>query len=240
MFEERKLMVPIAILHPTLPGYFDTIDQNEKTNIEVVTSANQLQPFVAQLADHDIQALVVELELLGDDPKACLARLEADCNPELTLVVHSFAKWSLLESLRGAKRQLLRAPVSPRALKSSMVGLIVRRLTGADSKPANKPVDVLTNPAPIRQYNPVQLMHLQQIRSVVDCECPNQVADLVLALNAFEDYSAQCKNRNPQDAQMHSMLARATGHARATMEKALAELCEFEQIDVSDLGRRAS
>ena len=58
------------------------------------------------------------------------------------------------------------------------------------------------------------------VRSTVDCECPNQVADLVIALNGFEDYSNQCMNRNEEDAKVHAMLARRTGHARAILEAA--------------------
>jgi hypothetical protein len=84
----------------------------------------------------------------------------------------------------------------------------------------------------------MQLAALQDVRSLVDCECPNQVADLVLALVAFENYSAQCKNRNEKDAQMHQLLARVTGHARAVMEYGLKELCAFEGIDPVALVQR--
>jgi len=45
-------------------------------------------------------------------------------------------------------------------------------------------------PAP-RRYDDVQLASLQEIRSTVQCECPNQVADLVLALAAFEQCMEQ-------------------------------------------------
>ena len=84
----------------------------------------------------------------------------------------------------------------------------------------------------------MQLASLQEIRSSVQCECPNQVADLVLALAAFEQYSINCKNRNEADAKVHAMLARATGHARALMEAALGDLCTFEKIDIERLPRR--
>jgi hypothetical protein len=60
----------------------------------------------------------------------------------------------------------------------------------------------------------------------------------VLALNAFENYSHDCKNRNADDAKVHAMLARATGHARALMEAAMIELCAFEKIDIEHLAHR--
>lgn len=83
----------------------------------------------------------------------------------------------------------------------------------------------------MRRFDDMQLAALQDIISAVDCECPNQVADLVLALNTFESCSAQCQNRNEKDAKIHRMLAQVTGHARAVMEHALKELCVFEGID---------
>ena len=79
----------------------------------------------------------------------------------------------------------------------------------------HKGVYTLEQPAPMRRYNDLQLAALQDIKANIDCECPNQVADLVMALNAFESYSAQCQSRNEKDAQMHRLLARVTGHARS-------------------------
>jgi hypothetical protein len=60
----------------------------------------------------------------------------------------------------------------------------------------------------------------------------------VLQLVAFETYSAQCQNKNEKDAQMHRLLARVTGHARAVMEYGLKELCAFEGIDPAELVQR--
>jgi hypothetical protein len=94
-----------------------------------------------------------------------------------------------------------------------------------------------TAPAP-RRFDDMQLAALQELRSAVKCECPNQVADLVLSLSAFEQYSHACANRNADDAKVHAMLARVTGHARALMERALGDLCAFERIDVAKLARR--
>ena len=95
----------------------------------------------------------------------------------------------------------------------------------------------IEQPAPMRRFNDGLLAALQDIQSKVECECPNQVADLVLALSAFETYSAQCQNKNEKDAGMHRLLARVTGHARAVMEYGLKELCAFENIDLAQLAR---
>ena len=239
-------MVKLAIYHATLPSYLrSTAEESDQKNLEIVVATDRREDLVAAAGTTKVDALVADLALLGADPARAVAELEQALKPELTLIVYAFAKWDLIESLRRPNRQLMRAPVSARALRSSMIGLIVRHLTGtpAAAAPTAAQVDPgllrMERPAPMRRYNDLQLAALQDVRSVVDCECPNQVADLVLALNAFEDYSASCQNRNEKDAQMHRLLARVTGHARAVMEYGLKELCAFEGIDPAELATGA-
>ena len=62
------------------------------------------------------------------------------------------------------------------------------------------------------------------------------VAELVLSLGMFEDYSAKCRNKDDADAAIHRMLYEETARARAIMEEALTKLCRHEQIDVDRIG----
>jgi hypothetical protein len=235
------LMVKLAIFHSTLPQYLRaSAGEADQKNLEIVLATDRLDAVIAAAGNVRIDALVADLSLLGEDPEATLAELERVLQPELTLIVYAFAKWELIEQLRTPKRQLLRAPVSARALRSNMIGLIVRHLTrsqAATPVAAEATLMRIEQQPPMRRYDDMQLAALQDVRSVVDCECPNQVADLVLALNAFEGYSATCQNRNEKDAQIHKMLARVTGHARSVMEYALKELCAFENIDPARLAQ---
>jgi hypothetical protein len=132
---------------------------------------------------------------------------------------------------------------SARALRANLIHLIVRSLLDKPEAPLVPAPAALagalpTQPAPKRRFDDVQLAHRQEIISTVDCECPNQVEDLLPALNAFENYSRDSKNRNADDAKIHAMLARATGHARALMETAMTGLCTFEKIDIEHLAHR--
>ncbi len=237
-------MISLAILHATLPSYMAQAEGDESKHLKVVAASTNLDEFEAMVIETRPQVMVLDLTLLGSQPEAALARLEQRVSPELSLVVYAFAKWEVIEQLRGAKRQVMRAPISVRAMRASLVNLIVRQMT--KSQPAAavatsgiEPGRIPRIAAPRRRFDDVQLVGLQEIQSVVDCECPNQVADLILALNAFENYSAQCQNRNAADAEIHAMLARVTGHARAIMEAGLVRLCEFEKIDVDRLPRRS-
>ena len=81
-----------------------------------------------------------------------------------------------------------------------------------------------------RMYNDSQLGQLQEITSLVDCECPNQVSTIVHTLSSYEAYSKTCINKNDKDAELHKMLYEKTCEARAIMEEALREICIYENI----------
>ncbi|MBL8242695.1 MAG: hypothetical protein JNL89_00810, partial [Rhodanobacteraceae bacterium] len=210
--------------------------------LQVAVATADRAELLAAAGKVKVDALVADLDLLGDNPEQAVSELERALRPELTVIVYAFAKWDVIERLRGPQRQLMRAPVSARALRSNMLGLIVKHLTQNPAKAVVTPLETglmrLEQQAPMRRYNDLQLAALQDVRSAVNCECPNQVADLVLQLVAFETYSAQCQNKNEKDAQMHRLLARVTGHARAVMEYGLKELCAFEGIDPAELVQR--
>lgn len=240
-------MVRLGILHATLPGYMASTNQEELRHLEVCYSASDPAQFLREVPDHRPQVLVLDLALLGDRPVETVNRMEQQVQPEMTLIVYAFAKWDTVEALRADGRHIMRAPVSVRALRSNLISLIVKQLAAPQSgNSANNtektamttPAALLASKAPDRRYDSMQLAGLQEIQSTVDCECPNQVADLVLALGAFEDYSAQCENRNAADAEVHAMLYRASGHARAIMEEALARVCAHEKIDIYQLPDR--
>jgi CheY-like chemotaxis protein len=231
-------MVKVGILHATLPRYMqESGDDGDSKNMQVVVAADTLKALTEAPHAQAVQALVLDLQLLGNDPMDKIEKLERHFKPEMTVVVYSFAKWKLLEAMRADHRNLMRAPVSMRALRSSMINLIVRNMMkDKASAPSQPAVGIVPSAdAPKRRFNDIQLSALQDIKSEVDCECPNQVAHLVLNLINFEEYSKHCENKNEADAKVHAMLARATGHARAIMEAAMGELCEFEGIDVSKL-----
>jgi DNA-binding response OmpR family regulator len=233
-------MITMSILHATLPSYMSQATASETKHFKVLSASSDLTVFRMDLAGRSPQVLVLDLALLGEDPVSEVERLEQRCRPELTLIVYAFARWEVVEKLRGPRRQVMRAPISVRMLHANLINLIVREVTqlrtaGATVTPGGS---VPTSEPAARRYDDVQLASLQEIRSAVQCECPNQVADLVLALAAFEQYSRDCQNRNADDARVHAMLARATGHSRALMEAALGELCVFEKIDIDRLPKR--
>ncbi len=66
--------------------------------------------------------------------------------------------------------------------------------------------------------------------ATIACECPSHLAELIINLGAFEQYSSECANRNDIDAQLHSQLNQSAGKARALLEDSLSRLMEIEGI----------
>jgi hypothetical protein len=62
------------------------------------------------------------------------------------------------------------------------------------------------------------------------CGCPHHLADIVLSLRAFEEYSETCESDSPEDAALHHYLWRSTAHARAVFEDAIERVAEAEGI----------
>jgi hypothetical protein len=87
-------------------------------------------------------------------------------------------------------------------------------------------------PAQPPRFDNEQLARIAALTSKIACECPNHIAELIISLSAFEQYSSECANRNEEDAQLHSQLNQSAGAARSLLEESLARLIEIEGIEI--------
>jgi len=220
-------MLKLGILHQLLAEQVQAGHSAEE-NIEVSFTENTLDAFVSRALLDAPDVAVLDLELLGDTPLQTIANLRERTGIETVSVIYTFAKWSLIESLRKDSVRIVKAPVSLRLLHSTLLDLVVKNIMDVSRQ---KKQDEF-NPPP-KRYTQNQLAQLQQIQSSIDCECPNHLADLVLSLNAFEEYSLKCKNKDDKDAEMHALLYRETAKARRIMEDVLGKLCVHENIVLS-------
>jgi hypothetical protein len=85
-----------------------------------------------------------------------------------------------------------------------------------------------------RRFGDVTLARLAQLSTTIACECPKHLAELVMQLSAFEDYSNQCLSRSPADALLHRHLGDAANRAVRMFEDALAEVARQEGWDVME------
>lgn len=232
-------MLTVALIDPMVAAQ---MQENPKgfEGIEVTFSGTDLEAFLAQ-PGLQVDVLVVSLGHLGAQPAETMDKLRAHCGAEVVVVTYSFAKRGVLRSLGKPMVRLVRAPLTLEVLKQHMVNLMVRNMFARDYSQAapnsgsrrESPARRLASVPGPRRYSLEDLGKLQEIRSSVNCECPNHLATLVSSLYAFEDYSRNCEHRHDEDAHIHRQLSEATARARAIMEAALETLCTHENIDVN-------
>lgn len=129
------------------------------------------------------------------------------------IVVYSFGAEAGADLLRAAGVTVRREPVGGRELASLIAAM----------RPAAAPAASRALTAP-RRYSDAELVALTEMPSMVACECPRHLAEIVTLLVGFELYSTECASRNQNDAALHRHLHEVTSTARTMLEQALARV----------------
>ena len=135
------------------------------------------------------------------------------------IVVYSFGTEAVAEALRAKGVAVHREPVSGTELTRLIVASRPTFEAGADV--------VKTSP---RHFSDADLVALTEIPSLVACECPRHLAEIVTLLVNFELYSKECASGSRKDADLHRHLYEVTSVARAMLEQALARLVVEEGL----------
>ncbi|MEM7543101.1 MAG: MerR family transcriptional regulator, partial [Pseudomonadota bacterium] len=136
------------------------------------------------------------------------------------VVIYGFAASGTLTRLTEAGVMPLRTPVSDELLFKMLAPV---------AEPA-APTIALPTSLPPRRFDEEALTQLAATPTVVECECPLHLVDIIRNLNNFEMYSAECLHRDDKDAEIHTMLRSVTANARAHFEQALIDVAEHEGI----------
>lgn len=80
-----------------------------------------------------------------------------------------------------------------------------------------------------------QLAAIAAMTPSLDCECPNHIAQLLIDISAFEQYSKECKDTDPAEAKLHAYLGDITGQARVLLETALVAVAEADNLDLTSI-----
>lgn len=170
----------------------------------------------ARGADAAAQAWLLQLPQLHAD---LLSGLDG---AQPVAVLYGFAADAVCEALAARGVALLREP-QPDAALGQWLGH-----WAAAQQPAAAPAAAAT--VPPRRWDEAALAEVAALSSTVACECPRHVAELLLQLARFEAYSAQCAQRSPADAALHTMLGRVAAEARSGFEGALLQVALHEGL----------
>jgi hypothetical protein len=226
---EEITSVRVGVVGVALPALLQT-GLRMVTGLEVVASADTVEKLRQQLRGQAIDVLVQEFPTLYGEAAREVARSIRALDTLGAVVVYGFAARAALDSLRQSGVALLRAPIDLAELPQVTLALVHQRrgTKGGRREDALASADI---PAP--RFSPEVVARVAQSMPAMRCECPHHLADIIASLLAFERYSLECENRNPEDATLHHFLAATTGRARWAFEEALERVAQAEGIDLS-------
>ena len=189
--------------------------------LQIVGTCTDREHAAGALRDVTADLLAIELPALREDSVEFVDALSAAVGARRAVVSYRFGTEAAVRELRRRGHAVARAPIDLAEIASLGAAL--------PAAPETAAVPPVTAPSAPR-FDERTLAQLAQISTTVRCECPRHVVDLLLSLQAFERYSAECENRSPADAELHRQLGRYAGSARALFEEALVRVAEAEGI----------
>jgi len=195
-----------------------------KNRADIQVTARPLDDALAKPPRADVaDVTIVEVASLHDLSIDVLRGLNKASRSSLTLVIYGIGG---SKSLAGIDREgIIALPAPVNAAHLARLCLLNFSGFGAAHEP-------LRSAAP-RRYDDAQLAAINQMPNAVDCECPNHLSDLLIRINAFEQYNYQCEDRNAEDASLHVMMAEASVRCRELLEHALSRAIEHADLEDS-------
>lgn len=226
--------VNVAILGDFLPAKIHA-EERDLAPVNFVIAETSAERFAADIAQQSVDVVILEAPVVDDKTVRLLADLMKASGARWSAFVYNFATTRDIGRLRDSGTLPLRAPVNVDELRTAILSAYeapraastpkrTQQSAVADSEWA---MDAEIEP---RLFSQEQLAALANVSSTIECECPRHLADLVGDLTAFEIYSANCANRNDEDAALHRYLHQTTAHARTLIEKALERVAAAEGL----------
>lgn len=227
-------LISVAMLGEFLPGLF-TAHERDIAPVKLTVADNNRDTFVADLARHPVDVVVVESPVLDANVARELLEFMQQASAARGVLVYSFGRAHDVELASDSHVVALRSPVNVEELCAAILRTYTPTArSGAKAAPAEDESDPewrFSGPIAPRRFTNRQLATLTRASTAIDCECPHHLAQLVGDLTAFEIYSAQCANRDDDDAALHRYLHQTTAQARALIEIALERVAAAEGID---------
>lgn len=198
--------------------------------LEVVAHVSSIKQWILNHQDASAQVVIIERPTINDETRALVRQLLRETSVWHVIVLYGFGSQQDVNSLQGSQVSAIRSSIDVYELAR----LCIDRAGGdAKSVSAVSSATVYDEESiPARRYSNKQLDELSRHSSLLQCECPQHLSDLIKSLVAFEIYSAECENKNSDDAKVHAFLHATTAQSRAILEDALAHVIGHENITI--------
>jgi len=205
--------------------------------MRIVGEFQAAEEMLASLRPGSIDLIIVERDTIFPEDIAEIQDMVATMRVRRAILVYQFSREDTINPLDIKRITALRAPVDAAEIQLACIADIQLALRsglpdGVAEASAPREFERPVGEIPPRAFSDEQLVRIAKVSSVVKCECPQHLANLLSGLIAFEKYSEQCEDRNESDAAIHAYLHRTTAQARASMEIALSEVLTQEGISI--------
>ncbi len=162
----------------------------------------------------DLERYAVNLDaviVFTNGLQASLARRIADISSsqpgKRVMVIYEFSSAMALAELQRTGVVCLRYPVSPAEFSGRLKSLLAEGVQGA---------------APhLPFFSPESLQTILAEEHKILCECPKHLAQLLLSLHGFVEYSGNCADDSPAEAMVHKKLREIASQSIVQLESGL-------------------
>ncbi|HEY5624264.1 MAG TPA: MerR family transcriptional regulator [Gammaproteobacteria bacterium] len=226
--------INVAVLGGFLPAKLKR-HRGDLAPVDVVIADTSAERFAADIGQQPVDVLVYEAAILDAEAAQRISLFLSKSGASRAIFVYGFGRTEDEELLRASGVVLLRAPVEVDELVAAIIAsyeapqAVGRAKSATESPAADTDWATDAEVAP-RRFTQEQLSTLANAATGIECECPQNLAQLVADLSAFEVYSAHCANRDEEDAALHRYLHKTTSEARALIEVALERVAAAENL----------
>ena len=229
---KKKGKLSVAIFGEYLPIKIRNIDYNLEDFV-IVFSGSDINSFKADAFRIKPDILVLEFPIIDEHVVRLIDELKRSTGARHIIVVYNFARSVDVKKVNDGICSAIKAPVTVEELFKLIPSFELNTSSGKSQSVQIKSTTPMVFTAPARKFSKKSLAYLGTISNSIDCECPHHLTELVINLSNFEDYSAECVNRSPEDAELHAYLQSTTANCRASMEEALEKVALAEGIDIN-------
>ena len=184
------------------------------------------------LGEDPIVMLVADCATLSTPQIDAVESLAHSLGTQRFMVTYRLANERWLSELNRRGAQTLEFPAEPARFAYEMGQLLVdMEISEGDINLG----ELVKSKA--RVYSDEELAAAGQLKSLLNCECPRHIVDLLQQLNRFEQYSTESAVENWTDAAVHSCIYAYTNQARYLMEKALKAIIDERGAEYQSLLR---
>ena len=226
--------IGIAVFGDILPAQL-LAHQRDLSPLEVRVADSNRDRFAADLRNQSADVVILESPILDSSTLPQITDFMKECSAERGIIIYTFGRARDVEAARQRGIVVVRAPVDVDQVQAAVVRCyaqpFVANARGVKPQRSDSKEWHFSGAIAPRLFNQQQLANLANTSSAIDCECPQHLAQLVSDLSAFEIYSANCANRDDDDAALHRYLHQTTAQARALIEVALEKVANAEGLD---------